>query len=36
MLVDGRTLTKLALPDSLRAAVTQGAAGQATDHAAFL
>ena len=36
VLVDGRTLTKLALPDSLRAALTQGAPGQVTDHAAFL
>jgi len=30
------TLTKLALPDSLREALSQGAAGQVTDHAAFL
>ena len=36
VLVDGRTLTKVALPDSLRAALQQGAAGAATDHAAFL
>jgi acyl-CoA thioester hydrolase len=36
LLVDGRTLTKVALPDSLRAALRQGAAGRATDHAAFL
>jgi acyl-CoA thioester hydrolase len=36
VLVDGRTLTKLALPDSLRAALQAGAAGQVTDHAAFL
>ena len=36
VLVDGRTLTKLALPDSLRAALQQGAAGATTDHAAFL
>ena len=36
VLVDARTLTKLALPDSLRAALQAGAAGQVTDHAAFL
>ena len=36
VLVDGKTLTKLALPDSLRAALQQGAAGRVTDHAAFL
>ena len=36
VLVDGTTLTKLALPDSLRAALQQGAAGRVTDHAAFL
>jgi acyl-CoA thioester hydrolase len=36
VLVDARTLTKLELPDSLRAALRAGAAGQATDHAAFL
>ena len=36
VLVDGRTLTKLALPDELRAALTAGAAGRVTDHAAFL
>jgi acyl-CoA thioester hydrolase len=36
VLVDARTLTKLALPDSLRAALHAGAAGQVTDHAAFL
>ena len=36
VLVDARTLTKLALPDSLRAALRAGAAGQVTDHAAFL
>jgi acyl-CoA thioester hydrolase len=36
VLVDGRTLAKLALPDSLRAALEAGAAGQVTDHAAFL
>jgi acyl-CoA thioester hydrolase len=36
VLVDGRTLTKLPLPDALRAALSAGAAGQVTDHAAFL
>ena len=36
VLVDGHTLTKLALPDSLRAALQAGAAGRVTDHAAFL
>jgi acyl-CoA thioester hydrolase len=36
VLVDGRTLTKLALPDPLKAALQAGAAGQVTDHAAFL
>ena len=36
VLVDGRTLTKLPLPDALRAALQEGAAGQVTDHAAFL
>ena len=36
VLVDGRTLTKLTLPDALRAALQEGAAGRATDHAAFL
>jgi acyl-CoA thioester hydrolase len=36
VLVDARTLTKLALSDSLRAAMQAGAAGQVTDHAAFL
>jgi acyl-CoA thioester hydrolase len=36
VLVDARTLTKLALSDALRSAITTGAAGQATDHAAFL
>jgi acyl-CoA thioester hydrolase len=35
VLVDGPTLTKLALPDSLRAALQAGAAGQVTDHADF-
>jgi acyl-CoA thioester hydrolase len=36
VLVDARTLTKLALPDSLRGALQTGAAGAVTDHAAFL
>jgi len=36
VLVDARTLTKLTLSDSLRAAIDAGAAGQVTDHAAFL
>ena len=36
VLVDGRSLTKLPLPESLRAALLAGAAGQVTDHAAYL
>jgi acyl-CoA thioester hydrolase len=36
VLVDARTLTKLSLPESLRAALTEGAAGKVTDHAAFV
>jgi acyl-CoA thioester hydrolase len=36
VLVDAGALTKLALPDWLRAALEAGAAGQATDHAAYL
>ena len=36
VLVDARTLSKLALPDALRAALQAGAAGKVTDHAAFL
>ena len=36
VLVDAATLTKLSLPDGLRTALTQGAAGMVTDHAAFL
>jgi acyl-CoA thioester hydrolase len=36
VLVDGRTLTKLALPDAFRVALEAGAAGQVTDHAAFV
>jgi acyl-CoA thioester hydrolase len=35
VLVDGRTLTKLTLPDALREALQRGAAGQMTDHAAY-
>ena len=36
VLVDAETLTKRSLPDSLRAAMAEGAADQVTDHAAFL
>jgi acyl-CoA thioester hydrolase len=36
VLVDGRTLTKLPLPDWLRAALQHQAAGRVTDHAAYL
>ena len=36
VLVDARTLTKLPLPDPLRAALQAGAAGKVTDHGAFL
>ena len=36
VLVDAATLTKLALPDQLRAALEQGAADRVADHAAFL
>jgi len=36
VLVDGRTLSKLPLPDTLRAALQEGAAGRVTDHAAYL
>jgi acyl-CoA thioester hydrolase len=35
VLVDGRTLSKLPLPDTLRAALQDGAAGGVTDHAAY-
>jgi acyl-CoA thioester hydrolase len=35
VLVDGRALTKLTLPDTLRAALLEGASGRVTDHAAF-
>jgi acyl-CoA thioester hydrolase len=36
VLVDAATLSKLPLPDALRAAFQEGAAGRTTDHAAFL
>lgn len=36
VLVNAETLTKRALPDSIREALSHGAAGQVTDHAAFL
>jgi acyl-CoA thioester hydrolase len=35
VLVDARTLTKLPLPDALRAALREGAAGLTIDHAAY-
>ena len=35
VLVDGKTLTKLPLPDAIRAALQDGAAGRVTDHAAY-
>jgi len=35
VLVDARTLTKLPLPDTLRAALQEGAAGRTTDHAGY-
>jgi acyl-CoA thioester hydrolase len=35
VLVDGKTLTKLPLPDAIRAALREGAAGRVTDHAAY-
>ena len=35
VLVDAKTLTKLPLPDGVRAALKDGAAGRVTDHAAF-
>jgi acyl-CoA thioester hydrolase len=35
VLVDGKTLTKLPLPDAIRAALQEGAAGRVTDHAAY-
>jgi acyl-CoA thioester hydrolase len=33
VLVDGKTLTKLPLPDAIRVALQEGAAGRVTDHA---
>jgi acyl-CoA thioester hydrolase len=36
VLVDGRTMIKRPLSDALRSALEAGAAGQTTDHAAFL
>lgn len=36
VLVDARTLTKLTLPDPLRVALSEGARGRVTDHAAHL
>jgi len=36
VLVDGRTLVKLPLPETLRAALQQGAADRVTDHAAYM
>jgi len=36
VLVDARTLTKLPLPDALRCALQEGAAGKTTDHAGYL
>jgi acyl-CoA thioester hydrolase len=36
VLVDGRTLMKLPLPDPLRAALASGGGGQVVDHAAYL
>lgn len=35
VLVDGKTLTKLPLPDAIRVALQQGAAGRVTDHAGY-
>lgn len=36
VLVDADSLTKLPLPDAIRAALTEGALGKHTDHAAYL
>ena len=36
VLVDARTLTKLPIPDALRAAMQDGARGRVTDHAGYL
>jgi acyl-CoA thioester hydrolase len=35
VLVDAKTLTKLPLPDEIRAALQEGAAGRTTDHAGY-
>ena len=35
VLVDGKTLTKLPLPDAIRVALQEGAAGRVTDHAGY-
>ena len=35
VLVDARSLTKMSLPDAIRAALTSGAEGKTTDHAAY-
>jgi acyl-CoA thioester hydrolase len=35
VLVDGKTLTKLPLPDAIRVALQKGAAGRVTDHAGY-
>jgi acyl-CoA thioester hydrolase len=35
VLVDGKTLTKLPLPDEIRVALEEGAAGRVTDHAGY-
>ena len=35
VLVDGKTLTKLPLPDAIRAALQEGAAGRVADHAGY-
>jgi len=35
VLVDGKTLTKLPLPDEIRVALQKGAAGRVTDHAGY-
>ena len=35
VLVDGKTLTKLPLPDAIRIALQEGAAGRVTDHAGY-
>lgn len=36
VLVDAKTLTKMPLPDQVRAALQDGARGRVTDHAAYL